>query len=92
MFGADGTPDINRPMLAAKADEIDGRIKELKAMSKGLKHAAVCRAENHFACPTFQRLLRAAARGAIAPIKSAKSAHRVEPNGSIRRSRKTVDA
>jgi len=72
MFGSDGKPDINRPLLVAKADEIDRRIKELKAMSNGLRHAAVCPAENHLECPTFQRLLRSAAKGVIAPDKKRK--------------------
>jgi DNA-binding transcriptional MerR regulator len=62
MFGGDGKPNINRSMLTAKADEIDIKVKELKAMSNGLRHAAVCPAENHLKCPTFQRLLRAAAK------------------------------
>jgi hypothetical protein len=52
-------------MLAAKADEIDGTIKRLKAMSNGLRHAAVCPAPSHAECPTFQRLLRAAAAGTL---------------------------
>lgn len=63
MFGADGKPSINRSMLTAKADEIDIKIKELKAVSNGLRHAAVCPAKDHLECPTFQRLLRAAAKG-----------------------------
>ena len=69
MFGADGKPKINRPMLSAKADEIDQRIAELKAMSNGLRHAAVCPAKNHFECPTFQRLLRVASSGVLEPTK-----------------------
>ena len=40
-------------------------IKRLKAMSNGLKHAAVCPAPSHAQCPTFQRLLRAAAEGSL---------------------------
>lgn len=71
MFGANGTPKINRSMLAAKANEIDVRIDELKAMRNGLRHAAACPAKNHFECPTFQRLLRAAAIGVLAPSPSA---------------------
>jgi len=67
MFNAGGKPAIDRSMLTAKADEIDKRIKELKAMSNGLRHAAVCSAKNHFECPTFQRLLRAAATGKLSP-------------------------
>jgi len=65
MFSPDGQPSIDRRMLAAKADEIDGMIKRLKAMSNGLKHAAVCPAPSHAECPTFQRLLRAAAAGSL---------------------------
>ena len=66
MFSPQGKPSIDRRMLAAKADEIDGTIKRLKAMSDGLKHAAVCRAPSHAECPSFQRLLKAAAAGALA--------------------------
>lgn len=65
MFSADGKPNIDRRMLTAKADEIDGMIKRLKAMSSGLRHAAVCPAPSHAECPTFQRLVRAAASGAL---------------------------
>jgi DNA-binding transcriptional MerR regulator len=64
MFNAQGQADIDRQMLATKADEIDLTIKRLKAMSNGLKHAAVCPARSHAECPTFQRLLRTAASGA----------------------------
>jgi DNA-binding transcriptional MerR regulator len=63
MFSADGKPDIDRGMLATKADEIDRMVKRLKAMSKGLRHAAVCPAPSHAECPTFQRLLREAGSG-----------------------------
>ena len=66
MFSPEGKPSIDRRMLAAKADEIDATIKRLKAMSDGLKHAAVCRAPSHAECPSFQRLLKAAAAGALA--------------------------
>lgn len=65
MFAPDGRPSIDRQMLAAKADEIDKMVKRLKAMSNGLKHAVVCPAPDHAQCPTFQRLLRAAAAGSL---------------------------
>lgn len=65
MFSPDGKPSIDRPMLSAKADEIDARVKRLKAMSNGLRHAAVCPAPSHGECPTFRRLLRAAGAGAF---------------------------
>lgn len=65
MFSTDGQPNINRKMLHAKADELDATIKRLKAMSNGLRHAAVCPAPSHAECPTFRRLLRAAAAGSF---------------------------
>ncbi|MBI2769843.1 MAG: helix-turn-helix domain-containing protein [Burkholderiales bacterium] len=65
MFSPVGKPSISRPMLTAKADEIEATIKRLKAMSNGLRHAAVCPAPSHAECPTFQRLLRAASAGAL---------------------------
>jgi DNA-binding transcriptional MerR regulator len=67
MFGPDGHAAIDRRMLSAKADDIDRSIRRLAAMSKGLRHAAQCRARSHLECPTFQRLLRAAAAGALQP-------------------------
>lgn len=65
MFSPDGRPSIDRQALAAKADELDVTVKRLKAMSEGLRHAAACPAPSHSECPTFQRLLRAAAAGAL---------------------------
>jgi DNA-binding transcriptional MerR regulator len=65
MFSPEGKPSIDRRMLTAKADELDATIKRLKAMSDGLKHAAVCRAPSHAECPSFQRLLKAAAAGTL---------------------------
>jgi DNA-binding transcriptional MerR regulator len=65
MFGRDGRPRIDRRMLIAKADEIETTIQELMAMRDGLRHAAVCRAPSHMECPTFRRLLRAAASGVL---------------------------
>jgi DNA-binding transcriptional MerR regulator len=65
MFAPDGQPAIDRAMLAAKADEIDRTVVRLKAMSRGLRHAAVCRAPRHAECPSFQRLLKEAAAGTL---------------------------
>jgi DNA-binding transcriptional MerR regulator len=76
MFSPDGQPSIDRKMLAAKADEIDAMVKRLKAMSNGLRHAAVCPAPSHGECPTFQRLLRAAASGALEQRKKKRSIER----------------
>ena len=61
MFSADRRPNIDRKMLASKADQIDAMITRMHAMSDSLRHAANCPAPNHFECPSFQRLLKAAA-------------------------------
>lgn len=72
MFTPDGRVRIDRQMLRAKAQEMDQTIRRLSAMRDGLRHAAACPAPSHMECPTFRRLLRAAASGAIgAPGKSA---------------------
>ena len=72
MFAPDGRPRIDRPILAAKAEELDRTIRKLSAMRDGLRHAAACPAPSHLECPTFRRLLRAAASGAMgAPRKKA---------------------
>jgi DNA-binding transcriptional MerR regulator len=63
MFSPEGRPSLDRQMLATKADEIERTIRRLQAVSKSLRHAAVCPAASHSECPTFQRLLRAAAAG-----------------------------
>jgi DNA-binding transcriptional MerR regulator len=65
LFSGTGRPRIDRRLLAAKADELDRTIKELTAMRDGLRHAAACRAPSHLECPTFQRLLKAAASGKL---------------------------
>jgi DNA-binding transcriptional MerR regulator len=65
MLSPNGGPNINRKLLLAKADDIDATIKQLKAVSRGLRHAAACPAPSHAECPTFQGLLKAAASGAL---------------------------
>ena len=39
-------------------------IRRLSAIRDGLRHAAVCPADNHLACPKFQRLMDIAAKQA----------------------------
>lgn len=65
MFAPDGRPRIDRRMLEAKAKELDKTIRELSAMRDGLRHAAACPAPSHMDCPTFRRIVRAAASGAM---------------------------
>ena len=65
MFAPDGRPRIDRQMLVAKATELDRTIRKLTQMRDSLRHAAACRAPSHMECPTFRRILRAAASGAL---------------------------
>ena len=64
MFGADGSLSIDRALLLRRADDIDRTIRQLTALRDGLRHAARCRAPSHMECPTFLRILRAAADSA----------------------------
>lgn len=66
MFAPDGNPNIDRKLLTKKADELDERIRKLTAMRDGLRHAAVCSAPSHMACPKFRHLLGWAASEAKA--------------------------
>ncbi|WP_407938468.1 helix-turn-helix domain-containing protein [Oceanococcus atlanticus] len=64
MFTPKGQPQIDRQQLRNKADELDRQIRRLTAMRDGLVHAAACPAQDHLACPKFQRLLNlASAKG-----------------------------
>jgi DNA-binding transcriptional MerR regulator len=65
MLAPDGRPRIDREALTRKADELETTIRRLVAMRDGLRHAAKCPKASHMECPTFRRLLRAAASGAI---------------------------
>jgi len=64
MFTPTG-PEINRALLAAKADELDSKVRELTAMRDGLRHAAECKAPSHFECPKFLRLLNIAGKNRV---------------------------
>lgn len=65
MLTPNGKLKIDRSLLSTKAEEIDTRVKQLRAVSRGLRHAAACPATSHAECPTFQRLLKNAASGAL---------------------------
>jgi DNA-binding transcriptional MerR regulator len=62
MFGGNGQPDLPRPALHQKADEIDRQIRRLRALRDTLHHVADCPARSHLECPTFRRLVRAAGK------------------------------
>lgn len=63
-------PRIDRQALLDKADEIDRTISQLAAVRDGLRHAAACRAPSHMECPTFQRIVKAAAAGALSAAQT----------------------
>lgn len=65
MLSPNGQPNIDRKLLAAKASELDVTIRQLSAVRRGLRHAAVCPAPSHAECPTFKKLLKATASGAL---------------------------
>lgn len=81
MFTPDGRPQIDRQVLAAKAEQLDGTIRKLSAMRDGLRHAAACPAPSHMECPTFRRLLQGAATGTNGVRRRKVSAGRRRPNG-----------
>lgn len=66
MFSPGGTLDIDRGLLAERADELDRTIRRLSALRDGLRHAAACPAPSHLECPTFRRILRAAESKSLA--------------------------
>lgn len=65
MLAPDGKPRIDRRLLATRAEEVDRTIRKLTALRNGLRHAAACPARSYMECPTFRRLLQAAASGAM---------------------------
>lgn len=65
MLTSGGPQAIDREALLRKAEEVDDMARRLRAMSRGLRHAAVCPAPSHAECPSFRRLLKAAASGAL---------------------------
>lgn len=86
MFGPNGSPQIDRQLLADKADELDRTIRKLTAMRDGLQHAVACKAPSHMECPSFRRLLGLAASGAIGGHE--KTVPRKPARGRANRSRR----
>lgn len=69
MFGQDGQPELDRGLLNEKAEQLEKMTRRLHFISEGLRHAAVCPAENHMQCSTFQKFLKAAIAGEYQPTK-----------------------
>ena len=70
MFGRNGRPDLPRPVLRQKADEIDRQIRELTALRDTLRHVAECPAPSHMECPTFRRLVETAGKRKSKPARA----------------------
>lgn len=62
MLAAEGGPAIDREQLERKAEQLDHTIRRLSAIRDGLRHAALCPADNHLSCPIFQRLMSLASK------------------------------
>ena len=73
MFAPDGQPRIDRQKLRTRAEGIDRTIRRLSSLRDGLRHAAACRAPSHMECPSFRRILRAAASGVVGSRPGARS-------------------
>jgi len=79
MFCTNDSPSIDRERLIEKADELERRIGELRAMRDGLRHAAACRAPSHMECPKFRKILRAAADGVLRPVLPGRTIRKMAP-------------
>jgi DNA-binding transcriptional MerR regulator len=58
MFDKDRNPDLARPTLLQRADELDRQVLRMTTMSRLLRHVAECPAPSHMECPRFRKLLR----------------------------------
>ncbi|WP_299004390.1 helix-turn-helix domain-containing protein [uncultured Shewanella sp.] len=54
--------NIDRQVLLDKANALDIKINEMKAIRDGLRHAAACPAKHHLDCPKFLRILNIASK------------------------------
>ena len=60
MFDKNRNPDLPRPTLSQRADELDRQVRRMTTLSSLLRHVAECPAPSHMACPRFRKLLRVA--------------------------------
>ena len=77
MFGKDGTPDVPRPALHARADELDRQIRDLTVLRNALRHVADCPAPSHLECPKFRRLMRIAAHREAGGARASEGSRRI---------------
>lgn len=62
MFATESRFKVDRKLLSIKADDLDKRIRRLKAVKDTLEHVVECKVPNQLDCPKFQRLLKLAGR------------------------------
>lgn len=57
MLNTEGRTVIDRELLHQRAREIDGTIRRLKLLSRGLKHVARCTEQEHTDCGEFKNVV-----------------------------------
>ncbi|RCS21600.1 MerR family transcriptional regulator [Phyllobacterium salinisoli] len=62
MFGRNNALRLPRNELRSRADELERKAQSIKALAAMMRHVADCPAPSHLECPTFQKLLRIAAK------------------------------
>ena len=60
MFDKDRKPNLPRPTLHQRADDLDLQIRRMTTLRNALRHVAECPAPSHMSCPRFRKLLRVA--------------------------------
>ena len=74
MLTVGGRAKVDRQLLTDRADAIDDQIRKLTTIREGLRHAAVCQAPDHLACPKFRRLMGLAVwKAAVTPKRAGRS-------------------
>ncbi|MHC1550495.1 helix-turn-helix domain-containing protein [Phyllobacterium sp. K27] len=58
IFGRNSELVIPRDELRTRADALDKKAQEIKALAAIMRHVADCPATSHMECTTFQKLLR----------------------------------
>lgn len=53
---------LDRDQLLDQATQVEQRIRELKILSRALRHVAQCKAPHHSECPTFRKMMAGALR------------------------------
>lgn len=57
MFSAENKLALDSVQLIQRAKEIDGTIRKLRLLSRGLKHVACCTKAEHSECEEFKKIV-----------------------------------